>query len=433
MAKILIFAGTTEGRKLVEALNGTEHFVLSCVATEYGRELLNCDSVHVGRMEQKDMEELLNSTNFDFVVDSTHPYAEIVSMNIKNACEKTGKNYLRLLRASAFKKSAQAGKNSINIKTDEPIIWVENTEEAVNFINDTEGNVLLTTGSKELNKYTKIKNYEKRLFARVLPMEEVVKSCTELGFDCKHLICMQGPFTYDINIAMLKMLNCKYMVTKDSGKVGGTFDKLRAAEELGIKTVVIGRPTVEEGYSLEEILMLINTEVRIDVPEKFIEDNRKKLKKYFPLFTDISKKNILVVGFGIIAQRRINTLLNFYCNIKVVARELEKKDGVGEKESELLAKLENRNSVLLEKSFEQGDLQNIDIVIAATDDVKLNSEIAQLCRQKNILVNICTSKEDCDFYFPGIVISSDAVVGITAEGNNHQKARELTEKIKTIM
>ncbi|MCC2859102.1 precorrin-6A/cobalt-precorrin-6A reductase, partial [Longicatena sp. 210702-DFI.1.204] len=79
-----------------------------------------------------------------------------------------------------------------------------------------EGNILVTTGSKELESYTRLTDYESRVYARVLSIGQVAVNCEELGFSGRHLICMQGPFSTEMNRAMLKEYDIAYMVTKES-------------------------------------------------------------------------------------------------------------------------------------------------------------------------------------------------------------------------
>ena len=91
-----------------------------------------------------------------------------------------------------------------------------------------------------------------RLYARVLSTEETFEICKELGFEGKQLICMQGPFSEEMNLAMLRHVDAKYFVTKESGKAGGFPEKVKAAKEAGTVLVVVGRPE-EEGLALEEV------------------------------------------------------------------------------------------------------------------------------------------------------------------------------------
>lgn len=104
MKKILIFAGTTEGRALSELLvtAGIAHTL--CVATEYGELVLTKHplvKVHKGRMNQEEMREYIVAGDFGVVVDATHPYAEVVTQNIKNAMQDMEIPYLRLKRENS--------------------------------------------------------------------------------------------------------------------------------------------------------------------------------------------------------------------------------------------------------------------------------------------------------------------------------------------
>ena len=106
MKKLLIFAGTTEGRKLSEYLAAAKIEHTICVATEYGKVVLNEHSlvnVHQGRLNQKEIEEFLKDGRITVVVDATHPFAKEITRNIKVVIEKMHSqgmeiSYLRLKR-----------------------------------------------------------------------------------------------------------------------------------------------------------------------------------------------------------------------------------------------------------------------------------------------------------------------------------------------
>ena len=235
MKQILIFAGTTEGRQLIERLCQYHIQIHACVATEYGKEVLPHSkqiTIHAQRMDSAQMEDFLSAHEFDCVVDATHPYAVEVTQNIQSACTNKSVPYLRLLRENSEYENC---------------VFVSNTQECISYLNQTSGAVLLTTGSKELVAYTNVEHFKERLYARVLPMTSVVEQCIALGFQGKHLICMQGPFTVELNQALLKQINAKYMVTKDSGSNGGLDEKLEAAKKANAIPIVIGRPTQETG------------------------------------------------------------------------------------------------------------------------------------------------------------------------------------------
>ncbi len=247
MSEILIFAGTAEGRSLAEELSGTGIRIHVCVATEYGEKLLPKGehiTVTSSRLDAEEMRQLMEVRQVSLVIDATHPYAVIVSENIEKACKESGKEYLRLLRDSLKSEN-------------EDILYLESVEEAAQYLKATEGNVLLTTGSKELAKYTCVPDYKTRLYARVLSTPEVAAQCAELGFEGKNLICMQGPFSEELNYAMLKQIDARYLVTKESGKAGGFLEKINASIRAGAKMIVIGRPGKEEGVSYWECLKLL--------------------------------------------------------------------------------------------------------------------------------------------------------------------------------
>ena len=241
MEKVIVFAGTTEGYELCRFLSEHRISVYACAATEYGGKALTETPylhIHTGRLSREEMEAFFLKEEPNFVLDATHPYAAEVTDNIKRACEKTGFFYQRVLR--------EQGRQA------EKTVYVESTEAAAEFLNTTEGNVLLTTGSKELKKFLGVKDYKERLYARVLSLPSVMEECSAAGFEGKHLIGMQGPFSRELNEAMLRQFHCRYLVTKDSGKAGGFQEKIDAAFSCGAIPVIIGRPLKEEGLSLVE-------------------------------------------------------------------------------------------------------------------------------------------------------------------------------------
>ncbi len=239
--KILVFAGTFEGHGLAKffAEKGWLSEADFSVATDYGTETLSDIegiSVLEGRMSPGDMEDRLQKGAYAMVIDATHPYAKEVTRNIKGAAEKAEIPYIRLLR--------ETGTEAL-----EGIDTVESAEEAAAFLKGTEGKILLTTGSKELHWY---KDLAGRVIARVLPSEESLRLCAQSGISPKQIICMQGPFTKEMNLATIRQYGCSWLVTKDTGNPGGFADKI-ACREDGCRILVIRQPEKEQGYSLAEV------------------------------------------------------------------------------------------------------------------------------------------------------------------------------------
>ena len=149
-----------------------------------------------------------------------------------------------------------------------------------------------------------------------------------------------------------------------------------------------------------------------------------KNKRFFPMFVDLSDKKIVVVGGGNIATRRIKTLLQFTRNITAVAP----------KTTMELHELGKAGFVnLIHRPVKRSDFTMAFMVIAATNDWKLNDEIYRVCKEEGIYVNVADDKSKCDFYFPGIYMQDEVVVGITASGLNHKKARKVRVAIQEAM
>lgn len=246
MFKICVFGGTTEGRKLIEFLSAQPVSVTACVATEYGEELLSpADNITVSarRLTKEEIREMLRRTGFDLVVDATHPYAASVTENVASACAETGTEYLRLLREEGA--------------LPEDAIFAEDAAQAVAFLNTVEGNILLTTGSKELAAYCGISDFAERVFVRVLPTPDSLAACRNAGVKPAHILAMQGPFSTEMNLALLRQTGARILVTKNGGKAGGFAEKAAAAQRAGARLVILGRPPQREGLSLPQVLQLL--------------------------------------------------------------------------------------------------------------------------------------------------------------------------------
>ena len=244
MNEILIFAGTTEGRKLSECLAASGIYHTICVATEYGEIVLKANpfmTVHRGRMDEEQIKEFIQNSKFKAVVDATHPYADIVTENIKMAMEGMKIPYLRLKREMDL------------VQKEDNVFYFESNEACAKALEEIKGNILLTTGSKELVKYCVSENIKNRLFVRVLPGLESLSLCIEQGIKGKQIIAMQGPFSTEMNEAMIRQYGISCLVTKQSGVSGGYFEKLEAAEKTGISVFAIGHPGEEAGFSFHEV------------------------------------------------------------------------------------------------------------------------------------------------------------------------------------
>ena len=243
---ILLFGGTIEGRLLAQWLSEQGIPVTLCVATEYGAELasdLPGVLVHTGRLDEAGMESLMGRGVIR-VVDATHPYAAQVTEHIAAAAQAVALPYTRLVRDG----DAQGDWRTVPDAT-----------AAAQALETLPGNVLLTTGSKDLDQYARPGLLE-RCWPRVLPSPDSLARCLDLGFPAGHVLCMQGPFSQELNAALIRQYEIKILVTKATGSAGGFWDKVHAAQATGCTLLVIDRPTREAGLSLEEVKTLIKGE-----------------------------------------------------------------------------------------------------------------------------------------------------------------------------
>lgn len=238
--KICIFAGTTEGRKLAALLKDAAD-VTACTATEYGGIMLDGIegiNVHSGRMNGEEMAVFFKEHHFERIIDATHPYAQIATENIASAAAESGIPLMRILRE-------QEGHIA-------DAVYVSSVLEAKKYLEEHDGNILITTGSKELSDYAGLDM--SRVWARVLPVASSLEACGNAGIQVSHIIAAQGPFTEEVNIAQLKMIGAKYIVTKASGSSGGFEEKIKAAAECNAVPVIIGQPPQISGLSLDEAI-----------------------------------------------------------------------------------------------------------------------------------------------------------------------------------
>ena len=238
--EILLFGGTTDGRNITQWLSRRGVRVTVCVATEYGADLLTEGEFvvpRIGRIDEAEMAELMKSGKYKLVIDATHPYASVVTKNIEAAAKEAGITRYRLLRDENISDNC---------------IHAESMAHAAEILQTMPGNILLTTGSKDLDCFVS-PALRDRCFPRVLADAASLNRCLELGFPKKNILCMQGPFSRALNEALIDQYDIGVMLTKVSGTAGGFMEKVEAAESKDCKLVVVDRPTKEEGYSISEL------------------------------------------------------------------------------------------------------------------------------------------------------------------------------------
>ena len=159
--KFVIFGGTTEGRTLSLALAEAGAEVTVCVASDYGSEQQGeAPGVEIltGPLSADEKAALLKEAVL--CVDATHPYATHITQSVREACEASGVRCVRLQREESEAEGA---------------VWMDSASDAAAYLAEREGNILLTTGAKELPAFSALD--PKRLFPRVLPSHESLSAC----------------------------------------------------------------------------------------------------------------------------------------------------------------------------------------------------------------------------------------------------------------
>jgi precorrin-2 dehydrogenase/sirohydrochlorin ferrochelatase len=141
---------------------------------------------------------------------------------------------------------------------------------------------------------------------------------------------------------------------------------------------------------------------------------------YYPIFIKLDGKTALVVGGGRVAQRKIETLLEYGASVHIISKELTDK---------LKQLVESGDIRHMGEKFENKHLDGAFLVIAATDNEKLNHEISETAQKKGLLINTVDQPTDCNFIVPSIVKRGDLILAISTSGKSPALAKKLRKKM----
>lgn len=396
--KLTIFSGTSEGHALCRFVSACGGNADVYVATDYGAavmEPLAGITVHEGRLDADAMAAVLDADTL--AVDATHPYAAVVSDNLRAACARIGAQYERLLRPRL-----DSG----------DVVTVPDTAAAVRWLNAHPGRALLTVGSKELLVYTGVRGWHERLVARVLPSVSVLEQCASFGFAGAQVIAMQGPFSHELNAAMLRQTGADILVTKDTGKAGGFAEKLSAAREVDATVLVIARPCGEQGKTLAEMQDFLAARFGWEIPAV----EQPETMPRFPLFVSLADKRCVVFGAGAIAARRVEVLRRFGAAVTVVAPDAPA--GI---------------AVNYARGYEKNDLSGVFLAVAATNDREVNHRIAADCEMLHIPCSVADCAAESTFFFPAICEGGGLMAGVVSDGTAHGKTAAAAKRIRAVL
>lgn len=241
---IWVIGGTKDSRDFIESFPFKEKLVVT-TATEYGGKLLeNIEDIKVfcKRLDLEGMNKFIEENNIEKIIDLSHPYAEEVSRNAIESSKVKEIDYIRFERE--------------NLVSEDGVIEFSELDIMIKYLEELEGNILVTLGSNNLHKFQNIKN-KSNIYFRILPKWEMIKKAEDLGVLPKNIIAMQGPFSKELNVAMMRQLNIKYIVSKKGGNTGGEREKIDSAKESGAISIMLSRPNVEYPVVFSHIEKLI--------------------------------------------------------------------------------------------------------------------------------------------------------------------------------
>ncbi|WP_027365336.1 precorrin-6A reductase [Desulfotruncus alcoholivorax] len=247
---ILVLSGTGDGRKITKTLTGLGHRVCVLAATGFGRNLAVDDGAFMvnGSIESFQASWFIEN-GIQAVIDARHPFALKQEDTITRICSELGIMYLRV------------GREETALDSNDLIIPVFSMQEAAIKAAAVGRTIFLTTGSHDLEPFLEQREtHGFRLVVRVLPEHSIIRKCQDLGIGPKDIVAMQGPFSKQMNKALFKMYKTSVVVTKDSGKAGGTDTKIDAALSLKIPIVIVKRniQDLQPCYGAEQVIKIIN-------------------------------------------------------------------------------------------------------------------------------------------------------------------------------
>lgn len=245
---IFVEGGTADGREAAEQLSALGADVIYSSISNYEAPEQN-DHLkwHIGAMDAEELKAYLKANKVAVFVDATHPYAKAASVNAMAACKAAGLRYIRLERP---------GIRAMAPALQKVVRHFPDYDQMVDYLEHIPGNILTTTGSRELAHYQVLD--KKRLYIRVLPTSGVLAKCEALGYKPSHIVAMQGPFTEAMNVAMIAHYDIRFVTTKDSGDIGGVADKITAAQAQGAEVLCVDRPALDYPETVEDAAMLLN-------------------------------------------------------------------------------------------------------------------------------------------------------------------------------
>ena len=242
---IWVIGGTKDSRDFLEKFIKYDKDIIVSTATEYGAKLIENLPIKISseKMDKEDMLKFVDANKITKVIDTSHPYAFEVSKNAMEVAEEKKIEYFRFEREK-IDILPKKYKNFEDIKS------------LIEYVENLEGNILVTLGSNNVPLFRGLKNLS-NIYFRILSRWDMVKKCEDNNILPKNIIAMQGPFTENMNIAMMEQFNIKYLITKKTGDTGGEREKVSACDKLDVEIVYLEKKEIIYKNCYKDIDILI--------------------------------------------------------------------------------------------------------------------------------------------------------------------------------
>lgn len=238
---IFLLGGTKDSTEIIKHLksNYSTH-ILTTTTTKYGSKLAmetGSDETISRPLPKDEIIEIINSSDFDLLIDATHPFAEHITQTSISVSQICKINYIRFERPPL---------NFDDIDTSH-IVYAKSFEDAGKIISKDfkKGNVLHFAGANTMEDVLKNVPAE-RFYPRILKVQKSIEKCERLKIPKEHIIPMKGAASLKENIDLIEQFNASVMITKESGEIGGVLEKIEAATIKDISVVMIKRPIIKQ-------------------------------------------------------------------------------------------------------------------------------------------------------------------------------------------
>ncbi len=232
MSTILLFGGTTEGKKVAKTLDWLKlRYIYSTKTRTDFQASEFCEYVH-GALDDKSLPEFINKRKIKLIVHAAHPFARHLHKTVYDVSDTMKIPVIRYERKYPERTSHPL------------VVYCKNYAEAVNKLKNKKGALLILTGVQTLSDLKPLWENNRECYARILPRESSVALAIKQGFPKDNLILEMPTSDLKKEKMFFDKLKIKSIITKESGDSGGQETKIKAAIETGAKTAVIKRPKI---------------------------------------------------------------------------------------------------------------------------------------------------------------------------------------------